>query len=110
MAGGWYSGHLGFHGGRRRIWGDDVAFLAQLEVQYGDGRVETLATDGAWRWANGPLLSAGLYAGESYDARLERPGWSAPGYDDADATGWALVRTLGSEQAELIAPSGPPIR
>ena len=110
VAEGWYVGHLGSQGGRRRIWGDDVAFLAQLEVRHTDGRVETIVTDGAWRWANGPLLSAGLYAGESYDARLERPGWSAPGYDDADGAGWTPVRVLGPEQAELIAPSGPPIR
>ena len=110
VAEGWYAGHLGFHGGRRRIWGDDVAFLAQLEVRYRDGTVETIVTDGAWRWANGPLLAAGLYAGESYDARLERPGWSAPGYDDAAVFGWTPVRTLGPEQADLIAPSGPPIR
>ncbi len=107
VAEGWYAGHLGFHGGRRRIFGEDVAFLAQLEVRYADGRTETLAADGEWRWASGPTLSAGLYAGETYDARLERAGWSTPGYDDA---GWAAVRILGPEAAEVVAPAGPPIR
>jgi alpha-L-rhamnosidase len=115
VAEGWYVGHLGFHGGRRRIWGDDVAFLAQLEVRYADGRVETVATDGDWRWANGPTISAGIYAGETYDARLERPGWSAPGLEQAreragDGGVWAPVRTLGRERADLVAPAGPPIR
>jgi alpha-L-rhamnosidase len=111
VAEGWYAGHLGFHGGRRRIWGDDVAFLAQLEVRYADARVETVATGGDWRWANGPTTSAGIYAGETYDARLERPGWSAPGLEQApDGSAWAPVRTLGREGADLVAPAGPPIR
>jgi alpha-L-rhamnosidase len=107
VAEGWYSGHLGFHGGRRRIFGEDVAFLAQLEVCYADGRTETLVTDGEWRWASGPTIAAGIYAGETYDARLERAGWSATGYDDS---GWAAVRKLGPETAQLVAPAGPPIR
>jgi alpha-L-rhamnosidase len=115
VAEGWYAGHLGFHGGRRRIWGDDVAFLAQLEVRHADGRIETVVTDRDWRWANGPTTAAGIYAGEAYDARLEWPGWSAPGFDGArehsrDGTAWPAVRALGREQAELVAPAGPPIR
>ncbi len=107
VAEGWYAGHLGFHGGRRRIFGEDVALLCQLEIRYADGRTETLVSDGEWRWANGPTLAAGIYAGETYDARAERSGWSAPGYDDS---GWAAVRKLGPETAELVAPAGPPIR
>ncbi|HEX7491151.1 MAG TPA: family 78 glycoside hydrolase catalytic domain, partial [Candidatus Limnocylindrales bacterium] len=97
VAEGWYSGHLGFHGGRRRIWGEDVAFLAQLEVRYADREVEAIVTDGDWLWANGPTTSAGIYAGETHDARL-------------DPRDWAPVRMLGREQAELVAPVGPPIR
>ena len=111
VAEGWYAGHLGFHGGRRRIWGDDVALLAQLEVRYADGHVKTIVTNGEWRWANGPTTSAGIYAGETYDARLERPGWSASGFEQAgDGSDWAPVRTLGRERADLLAPAGPPIR
>jgi alpha-L-rhamnosidase len=117
VAEGWYVGHLGFHGGRRRIWGDDVALLAQLEVRYADGRVERTVTDAGWTWATGPIVSSGIYAGETYDARLERRGWSGgEPAGPADPTGadrarhWLPVRTLGSEKARLIAPMGPPIR
>jgi hypothetical protein len=60
-----------------------------LEVRYADGQVETVATDGDWRWANGPTTSAGIYAGETCDARLERPGWSAPGFDVRAGGEWA---------------------
>ena len=97
VAEGWYCGHLGFHGGRSRIWGEEVALLAQLEIRYADGRSETIATDGSWTWANGPFLGSGIYAGETYDARRE------PGE-------WKSVRVAGREKAELIAPMGPPIR
>ena len=116
VAEGWYVGHLGFHGGRRRIWGDDVAFRAQLEVRYADGGTEIIATDATWAWADGPTLTAGIYAGEEHDARLEQPGWSAPRDDAAERDAdqrhnlWAPVRVLGKETAELVAPTGPPVR
>jgi alpha-L-rhamnosidase len=116
VAEGWYVGHLGFHGGRRRIWGDDVAFLAQLEVRYADGRTQTIATDATWAWTDGPTLSAGIYAGEDHDARIDQPGWSAQRGDAAERGAdqlqdrWAPVRVLGKEPAELVAPAGPPVR
>jgi alpha-L-rhamnosidase len=48
-----------------------------------------------------------IYMGETYDARLERPGWSAPGYDDRD---WAAVRVVEPAKRALVAPAGPPVR
>jgi len=104
---GWYRGRLGFGGGRRNIYGDRLALLAQLDVTYADGTTARVVTDEGWRAATGPILTSGLYDGETYDARLERPGWSAPGYDDGD---WAGVRPIGRDLAMLAAPTGPPVR
>ncbi|MCC6173896.1 MAG: family 78 glycoside hydrolase catalytic domain [Chloroflexi bacterium] len=104
---GWYRGRLGFGGGRRNIYGDRLALLAQLEVEYADGSTERIVTDEAWRAATGPISSSDLYNGETYDARLERPGWDMPGYDDG---GWAGVRLLDRELGTLAAPTGPPVR
>ncbi|PJF45361.1 MAG: alpha-L-rhamnosidase, partial [Candidatus Thermofonsia Clade 3 bacterium] len=42
---GWFRGRLGFGGGRRNIYGERLALLAQLEVQYADGSVERIVTD-----------------------------------------------------------------
>jgi alpha-L-rhamnosidase len=42
---GWYRGRLGYHGGRRNIYGDRLAPLAQLEIEYADGTVERVVTD-----------------------------------------------------------------
>ena len=38
---GWFRGRLGFGGGRRNIYGDRLALLAQLEIEYADGTHET---------------------------------------------------------------------
>jgi alpha-L-rhamnosidase len=104
---GWFRGRLGPHGGRRNIYGDRLALLAQLEVEYEDGTAEIVVTDGSWRAATGPLLGSDLYDGETYDARLERDGWAEPGFDDAD---WTPVRILDRDLSTLVAPSGPPVR
>ncbi|WP_326839426.1 family 78 glycoside hydrolase catalytic domain [Streptomyces olivaceus] len=104
---GWYTGRLGWDGGRRHHYGRERALLAQLEIRLADGRTETVGTDGRWRWSTGPLLRSELYDGETYDARLERDGWSRPGHDTRD---WAPVRELPAPAAELTAPTGPPVR
>jgi alpha-L-rhamnosidase len=104
---GWFRGRIGFGGGRRNIWGDQLGLLAQLEIQYADGVTESITTDPDWRAATGPLLMNSLYDGESYDARLEQSGWSTPGFD---ATTWRKVRTLAWELTTLAAPVGPPVR
>ncbi len=104
---GWYRGRLGWGGGRRNVYGDRLALLAQLEIEYIDGTADRVVTDESWRAATGPILASDLYDGETYDARRERPGWSAPGYDDRD---WAGVRLLDRDLATLVAPTGPPVR
>lgn len=104
---GWYRGRLGFGGGRRNLYGDRLALLAQLEIIYQDGTLERIVTDEHWRAATGPILSSDIYDGETYDARLERPGWSMPGYDDKD---WSGVSLLKRDLGTLVAPMGPPVR
>ena len=103
---GWYRGHFGF-GGRRNTYGTTLGLRAELVVRYADGRADTIATDERWRAATGPIVSSDLYDGESYDARLERAGWSNPGYADHD---WRGVRTFERPGTALIAPQGPPVR
>lgn len=107
LADGWYRGRLGFGGGVRNIYGDKLALLAQLEITYADGRTERIRSDESWRWASGPILAADLYDGETYDARLEQPGWSSAGFDGPD---WMPVQTVEREFSTLVAPEGPPVR
>ncbi len=104
---GWFRGRLGFGGGRPNIYGDRLALLVQLEVTYADGSTQRILTDESWRAATGALLENDLYDGEVYDARLEKAGWSEPGYADS---AWAGVQRLEWNLATLRAPVGPPVR
>jgi alpha-L-rhamnosidase len=104
---GWFRGRLGYGGGRRNIYGDRLALLAQLEITYADGTVERVITDEGWRATTGPILASDLYDGEIYDARLHPTGWDQPGYDDRD---WEGVHLLDRSLDTLVAPSGPPVR
>ena len=107
VAEGWHRGRLGFRGGRREIYGREIGPIAQLELHYKDGSCDTVVTDRRWRAGLGPCLSASLYDGEEYDARLADPTWSTAMYDD-DA--WVNTRELPSVSDRLVAPSGPPVR
>ena len=104
---GWFRGRLGFGGGRRNLWGDRLALLAQLEIMYCDGSSERVVTDEVWRAVTGPLLTDSIYDGETYAAPLEQPGWSSPGFDNSD---WSAVSPIEWDMNTLVAPVGPPMR
>ena len=99
LADGWYRGRIGFDGKTRAIYGDRLAWLAQLEIRYPDGTVETIATDADGRWgaATGPIRRSSIYDGETHDARL------AP-------TEWHAVRVESWDLTTLVAPTGPAVR
>jgi len=103
---GWYRGNLAFNG-QRNTYGKTLALLAQIHVLYADGSSEWITTDDKWRSSTGPLLASDIYNGERYDSRLEKKGWSSPGYDD---TGWSGVRVLPAATVHLVAPAGLPVR
>lgn len=73
---GWFQSPFSWAGTRFTVGPDRL--LAQLEVTYTDGTRETIATSPKWSTADSPILSSEIYAGERYDARLERQGWDTP--------------------------------
>jgi alpha-L-rhamnosidase len=103
---GWFRGRLGFRE-QRNLYGDRLAYLAQLEIEYDDGSFDVITTDNSWRSSTGPILRSSLYDGEQYDARLELDGWLDPGYDES---GWQAVRAIDYDVSGLVAPTGPPVR
>jgi alpha-L-rhamnosidase len=76
---GWYQGKVGY-GGRGRYGSGPITALAQLEIDLADGTHQVIPTDSSWQGTNGPIAANDLLDGETYDARLEMPGWDAPGY------------------------------
>ena len=103
---GWFRGRLGWDG-RRNLYGSRLALRAQLVVRYANGTSQTVATDSTWKASTGPILVSDIYDGETYDARLEKTGWSSPSYNDAS---WRGVRNMEGVNAVLVAPVGPPVR
>ena len=104
LADGWYSGYIGcgllWGVGTQAIgrysYGKTPALMAQLEIEYCDGTHETIVTDKSWQvTGEGPIREGDFLMGEFYDARLETPGWTQPGYD---ASQW--------EQAILAGENG----
>ena len=83
------------------------ALLAKIIVDYADGTTQTLVTDDSWRAETGPVLYDNVYGGETYDARLERPGWTKPAFDDSH---WPAAVKIPAVSAQVTAQMIPPIR
>jgi alpha-L-rhamnosidase len=105
LADGWFSGYIGFRGDRD-LYGKHPRVRAQLHIEYADGSTADIATGPGWKAATGPILEADFLKGETYDARLEAPGWSEPGFDDIH---WHAVVVGSSEVHPLVQahPSQP---
>ena len=102
---GWFRGFM--NGDKRNSYGTRLALIAQLEIRYADGTRERVVTDEAWKASTGPILVSDIYNGETYDARLEKSGWSQSRYDD---TNWKGVKIVDPNKVRLVAPAGPPVR
>lgn len=70
LADGWYKGKFGMLGIGEN-YGSELEMLLQLEITYADGQVQTIGTDGQFRYAPSPYVYSDLLIGEQYDARLE---------------------------------------
>ena len=89
------------------IWDFDKARFrgapqAALRLTYTDpdGTEQTVESDERFVTAPSPVLFDDYRFGEHYDARLELPGWNAPGFDDS---GWqpALPAPMPRGEARL---------
>lgn len=65
------------------IYMNKNAVLAEIRVEYADGNIEIIGTDGKVKTAPSPLTDNDLQFGERYDARLEIPGWCDTDFDDS---------------------------
>ena len=103
---GWYKGYLGWEGKRNR-YGEKTMLLLQLHIQYVDGTEQVIATDDQWRASTGPILMSEIYHGETYDARLEKPGWDMARFSDSD---WAVVKRYPASKSILVAQKNVPVQ
>jgi alpha-L-rhamnosidase len=102
---GWYNQHRVWTAaqlayGEPRLW-------AVLRCTHTDGGVTEVRSDATWRCSAGPVLENNVYAGETYDARREQPGWATPEFD---ASAWQPVQGMAAPGGRLEAQALPPIR
>jgi alpha-L-rhamnosidase len=102
LGGGWYSSPMTWVG-YRGTPGPNLV-LAQLDLTLANGQHETIATDASWFTGRGPITFSEIYAGESYDARLQQVGWDAPHFD---AKGWTAAEIATPPVAGLIVSAQP---
>ncbi|MBO0982619.1 alpha-L-rhamnosidase [Rathayibacter sp. SD072] len=102
---GWAVGALTWENNRHN-YADRPALYARLELHY-DDRTEVIGTDGSVRVGTGAVLSSGIYAGETHDARAEPLGWSEPDFDDSS---WEPAVEVPWDVATVVVDDTPPIR
>ncbi|MBA4411429.1 MAG: alpha-L-rhamnosidase [Odoribacter sp.] len=103
---GWYRGNIGWVS-QNGYYGNTLALLAQLQINYTDGTTELIGTDQSWKVSNGPITESDIYNGETYDARKEMPGWASAGFDDSQ---WGKVAVIEHSKKILVAPQGDVVK
>ncbi|WP_372637161.1 family 78 glycoside hydrolase catalytic domain [Cohnella sp.] len=106
LGNGWYKGPLAWSD-HYCLYGTRQALFLQLHIEYEDGSEQTIVSDESWRTTASQILMSEIYHGETYDARLEIPGWSKPGYDDGK---WEAVAIVEQSNDPLIMQENDPVR
>lgn len=111
VAEGWYAGRVVWGEGFTCFYGEDIGAVAQLEINAGDKQNSHIAvqTDSTWEWRESPILSSGIYDGESYDLREEEESWNSNSCG-ASSEPWQAVKKLAFPETRLLAAPCPPVK
>lgn len=88
----------------------DVKLLAQVELTFSDGRVETTAiSDSSWKITESAITFQNWYGGEDYDSvrAKEIAGWDEPGTDISD---WQQAAVMEPPKGKLAGKEFPSVR
>ncbi|EOS39117.1 hypothetical protein C808_02080 [Lachnospiraceae bacterium M18-1] len=66
---GWYIGKFGLDG-CEKIFGDEMMLIAEIRVEYFDGRIEVICTDDNWKYKGSDIEDSGIYFGEKINRQL----------------------------------------
>ncbi len=84
-----------------------LKLIARLRLQYSDGSVDEIDSDGRWKSAPGPITFTSIYGGEDYDARLEQAAWDKPGFVDE---GWSSAKVVAGPGGVLRPETMEPVK
>ncbi|CAM5584652.1 alpha-L-rhamnosidase OS=Streptomyces aurantiogriseus OX=66870 GN=GCM10010251_57160 PE=4 SV=1 [Streptomyces aurantiogriseus] len=97
LGNGWYNGRVSDGSTYYSEDGNALAVKAKLMIRYADGTSRTVVTapDSGWKATDtGPYRADDIYDGQTYDARMQLPGWTAHGFDDS---AWSDVERVAFE-------------
>lgn len=106
VAEGWFATRLIWGEGQRRVYGDKLALLAKLHVQFENDDTQVLVSDSTWGCKPSAIVSSEIYDGEIFDTLQEEEAWTS----SASSDGWAAVKALPLPRTRLTAPDSPPVR
>ena len=107
LGNGWYSAASVLPWERGGPWGYPPRALLQMTLTHDDGTETHLLTDKTWKMSRGPIGANQLVAGETYDARREKPNWSKTGFDDGK---WSNVAVLPAPEGRLRSQTAAPMK
>jgi alpha-L-rhamnosidase len=105
LSDGWWRGKLGFMNGFN-YYGNQIALLSQLEVDYENGESERFVTDKSWKTNTGEVRFSSIYDGCTIDYTQEKDDWKTAGYDDSE---WAPVSIHHLDKEILAQRITPPV-
>ncbi|GAA2979415.1 alpha-L-rhamnosidase [Microbacterium terrae] len=85
---------------------DRPALWTEITLHYPD-RVEVIGSDDSFHVGQGAVRENGIYAGETFDARLEPAGWDRPGFT---VDNWSPAVLVPWDLDTLQVTSAPPVR
>jgi len=97
LGNGWFNGAKDYWGWQQQ-WHGSPRAIVQLEIELNDGSTHRVVSDESWRGDFSPITGNCLYDGETYDARLEQPGWDTV---QGDRGGWSPVNIVPSPGGRL---------
>ncbi len=104
LGNGWFRGRLGWSGSKA-LYGNELAALAQLEIEFSDGHVQTVVTDESWAAGPSAVVFNDLYDGQTIDARRYSDDWLERGFPDES---WTGVHQAELDFSTLTPYIGPP--
>ncbi len=96
----------GWANGQKKFWHWQMPWycspraLVQIEIEFEDGLIHRVVSDGSWQGDWSPITFNCIYDGEDYDARRVQEGWDSPGFSSHK---WNAANLVSSPGGRLVA-------
>lgn len=93
-----------------RPYGKSLVLALELIISYADGSRDVIAADESFQVKEHPTVMSNVYGSETWDGRLEQPGWCEAGFDAAGWNSAAVVPDEDAPHGKLIEQFQPAIK